>query len=560
MRARLTYGCLILLGLSLALAAVLLVTIASHYLHAKRSHETLLLYREVLIAANVISAERGPTNAMLGGDFPSISDVAQRLVKFRTNSDEALTRISLLDPDKGRSELLRTKAELVEARLKVDRLLAVPFEKRELATIREAIEGMFKAVDAIHPLINAMALETNGEGESLADQALIGQNLFEIRDYAGRLGSMLAPYIAKRAAITIEDQNRLQQTFGRIRQLWELTKPHLERHPSLSKSLADVETIFFGEGMDIVNRLEQEASTGSFSFTTRSMTDAIVPTFAPLEQVRLAYLDLMLQKADGELHSASLWFFWVAALAVLIVFIDVVLLIGTQRMVFEPLLKARDHIVQLADERDLDADLPSARGGAEIDEVFRALKVLRAKLVERQQLTAQLRLQATTDGLTGLLNRRSFDQKFATRDCTISNSDTGLILVDIDRFKSINDRHGHAVGDIVLKSVADVLARNVRSSDVVARFGGEEFAVLIENANVELLKRVAETLREAVADTAMVIEPGRTLNVTASFGVATGNTGRSSDDLFKAADQALYAAKSAGRNCVCLEAVANPAA
>ncbi|WP_162939748.1 GGDEF domain-containing protein [Neorhizobium sp. NCHU2750] len=555
LRAQVAYGCLTLLGLSLALAAALLITIASHYLHAKRSHQALRLYREVLIAANVISAERGPTNTMLGGDFAPSSEVAQRLIKFRANSNESLQRITQLDPEKGKNELLRTKTELAEARLKVDRLLARPFADRDLGMIREAISGMLNAVDAIRPLINATALETNGSGESLADQALIGQNLFEIRDFAGRLGSILTPYIAKRAAITADDQKRLQQTFGRIRQLWELTRPHLERYPSLSKSIADVEVIFFGDGMDIVDRLEREAATGNFSFTTATMTDAIVPTFAPLEQIRLSYLNLMLEKADRELHSASLWFFWVAVLTVLIVLIDVVLLVGTQRMIFEPLLKARDHIVLLAEDRELDTDLPPEKGRAEIEEVFTALNVLRAKLLERQQLTAQLMFQATTDGLTGLLNRRSFDQRFSpSRDGVVAKPDVGLIIVDIDRFKSINDTYGHATGDTVLKSVAQLLSRNVRSGDIVARFGGEEFAILIENANIEVLRRVAESLREAIADTGITISPDQTLNVTASFGVAKSRPGRSSDDLFRAADKALYAAKSAGRNCVCLEA------
>lgn len=146
-------------------------------------------------------------------------------------------------------------------------------------------------------------------------------------------------------------------------------------------------------------------------------------------------------------------FFWVAVLTALIVLIDVVLLVGTQRMIFKPLLKARDHSVLLAEDRELDADLPPEKGRAEIEEVFTLLNILRAKLLERQQLTAQLMFQATTDGLTELLNRRSLDQKFATpRDGVVANSNEGLILVDIDRFKSINDTYGHTTGDGQLRS------------------------------------------------------------------------------------------------------------
>lgn len=552
LRAQITTGCLILLGLSLALAVVLLVIIASQYLHAKRSHEALRLYREVLIAANVISAERGPTNAMLGGDFSPDTEVAQRLMTFRANSDAAVARISLIDPQRADNELRLTKEELAAARLNVDKQLAIPFSQRKLAAMREAIGGMFSAVDAIRPLINVTGLEASGDGQT--GDAVIGQQLFEIRDYAGRLGSILTPYIAKRAAITIDDQKRLQQTFGRIGQLWELTRPHLERQPELSGLVADVETVFFNDGIDIVNKLEQEASTGNFSFTTSSMTDAIVPTFKPLEQLRLSYLNLMLDRADDRLRSASRWFLWVAIMAALIVLIDIILVIGTQRMVFGPLLKAREQLILLADEGDLDTDLPVGRGGAEIEEMFTALRILRDKLAERRQMTAHLRLQATTDGLTGLLNRRSFDQIFA-EVCHRPGPDqrVGLIIMDIDRFKSINDTYGHAIGDTVLKSVAEIVGRSVRSTDLVARFGGEEFAILVEHASAEVLSRVGESLRKAVAETDIPVEPGRMLNVTASFGIASGSTGRKPDDLFRAADKALYAAKAAGRNRVCLD-------
>jgi diguanylate cyclase (GGDEF)-like protein len=559
LRKQITCGCLILLGLSLALALVLLVTIANHYLHAKRSHETLQLYREVLLAANVISAERGPTNAMLGGNFLPSSDIGQRLAAFRANSDAALMRIAQLDPVTGKNELLKTRSELADARLKVDAQLALPFEDRELGAIRGAIAGMFGAVDAILPLINTTALKTNESGESLADNALIGQKLFEIRDYAGRLGSILTPYIAKRTAITEQDQKSLQQMFGRIHQLWELTEPYLARHPALSKAIADVEIIFLGDGIDLVDKLAREASTGQFSFTTRSMTDALVPTFAPLEQVRLSYLDLMLKKADEKLQAASHSFFWVAVLSISIILIDAILVIGTQRMIFGPLLEARERIVLLAAERDLDGERLPAKGGFEIEEVFRAINVLRDKLVERREMTAQLAMQAKTDGLTGLLNRRSFDQLLNnTRNYDeLTQRGIGLILVDIDRFKNINDTYGHAAGDIVLKAIASILADNVRADDVVARFGGEEFAILMEQDNIEILGRVAETLRRTIENTRIFIEPGRALNITASFGIATAGDGGRPEALFRAADQALYAAKAGGRNRVCLEASAD---
>jgi diguanylate cyclase (GGDEF)-like protein len=167
--------------------------------------------------------------------------------------------------------------------------------------------------------------------------------------------------------------------------------------------------------------------------------------------------------------------------------------------------------------------------------------------------------RAHTDQLTGLPNRRAFDAQFGA---ALDRADrygepVAVIMCDVDRFKGVNDTHGHQVGDRVLQTVGAALKLGVRAVDSCARLGGEEFVVLLPRTGRAGALELAERLRRAVEARAIRVD-GRELRVTASFGVAvfpTSVTAR--DDLLPAADRALYQAKRDGRNCVrCADATA----
>ncbi|MEZ4407818.1 MAG: GGDEF domain-containing protein [Polyangiales bacterium] len=152
---------------------------------------------------------------------------------------------------------------------------------------------------------------------------------------------------------------------------------------------------------------------------------------------------------------------------------------------------------------------------------------------------------ALTDELTGVANRRAVLAALA-REARDGGAALAVVTFDIDHFKSINDRHGHATGDAVLRGVAAVATATVRGSDRVGRVGGEEFLVLLRGADEAEATRVAERLREGVA--AMRVDGAPA--VTASFGVARLREGEGTESLLRRADAALYAAKSSGRNAV----------
>ncbi|MBX6386386.1 MAG: GGDEF domain-containing protein [Microbispora sp.] len=177
-------------------------------------------------------------------------------------------------------------------------------------------------------------------------------------------------------------------------------------------------------------------------------------------------------------------------------------------------------------------------------------------LLQRSLLHAQLQAAARTDPKTGLLNAAAWQREADTEIARARRTGDALalVLVDIDHFKKVNDTYGHLVGDQVLAQVAATLRSQLREYDVVGRFGGEEFVVLLPGADVHEARRVAERLRTRVG---MMVVPAEqaTVTVTVSAGVAIMNIhGEDLIELLAAADLALYRAKELGRDRVCLPA------
>jgi len=168
----------------------------------------------------------------------------------------------------------------------------------------------------------------------------------------------------------------------------------------------------------------------------------------------------------------------------------------------------------------------------------------------REALERELRRLAEVDALTGVATRRTFVEALERAIIPMPDRGVALVALDIDHFKVVNDRYGHLAGDKVLAAVGEALRRECREPDVVGRLGGEEFAILLSCASLEVATAVAERIRHRLCSTVVPVTEATRITVTASFGVAAQSPGDTCQDLLARADAALYRAKRAGRDRV----------
>lgn len=172
-------------------------------------------------------------------------------------------------------------------------------------------------------------------------------------------------------------------------------------------------------------------------------------------------------------------------------------------------------------------------------------------LITSQNMRMQFERQANFDALTGVHNRHWMSEAFprALQRCARDKQPSAIMIVDIDFFKRVNDTHGHLVGDSTLREVAGSMAKNLRPFDMLVRYGGEEFAILLSNTSTEDVRMVAERLRNLIAES-KIQHDEISFNVTISIGVALAQGEKTLETLLGEADKALYRAKEAGRNRV----------
>ena len=179
------------------------------------------------------------------------------------------------------------------------------------------------------------------------------------------------------------------------------------------------------------------------------------------------------------------------------------------------------------------------------------------EIIELRRSLETVRREAHTDALTGIANRRSFDErlKAALREAKESSDTLSLLMIDIDHFKKFNDSFGHPLGDKVLQLVARILKTSIKGRDTVARYGGEEFSVILPSTRMAGAAVLADQIREAVASRHIIQKrTGEDFGtITLSIGVANLRSSDSSESLIKRADDALYTAKHNGRNRVITE-------
>lgn len=544
-------------GIALVCTAILAMSVIGRsfddYRRARQNLRELENYRLILDAANLLSAERGPSNSVLGDAGATHDLLRDRLTAYRERSDAILDQLAAAGVPA--DMLASTRAQLSKGRQEVDRVAAIPRSMRHLDDVQSVIESMFGVVDIFESVIAWKAGVLTVQNPELAAPVMTGRMFGQLREYGGRIASQIMAPIVVRQPLPLKNLIDSNRTRGRILQLWNLTgERQIVSHNDvrLLTDLRDIEEQFFGEGLGLFDGLVAEGRlSGNYSMTADEFTVRFVKTLKPLERLRGDFIDVTIERFTERRNGALVTLALTIAVTAVVLAILAGLLIAAQRFVFGPLLRVREAVIELAEDRP-QSFYPEPRHATEMGRLFDAIGVLRGSLAERASLTRKLKHQAETDGLTGLMNRRTLDIIGESHTSSQVMADGAcLILMDLDHFKTVNDRFGHLEGDLVLKESVRLIGSMLGPNDIFARFGGEEFVVLIPGCNLDEATALAGRLRGVLEANTFVLPDGTNLAVTASFGVAKGNLGQMGwRRLVKAADAALYRAKSDGRNCV----------
>lgn len=567
LQAQLRVGAALLLAVAAGISSYVFAGYAQGYRQGTRNLQALASYDQMLKAGNAISAERAPSNILLTLDpraAQSYASTRADVAGARRHTDAALDQLERLiraRPQAGSEHpvLARARESLTKARADYDTLARSAPSERSPQDLQAAIDTLIVARKQLDPLIGDFYREAVELAPDQAGTMQTARILSDLREYGGRLGSMLVVPLSTPEPIDPARRVAIATLRGRIDELRSLMLARTGaadlRDDAIEHMREQVERGFFGRTLAQVDMLTA-GSSADYGIRAAAFTSQALPDLVALENLE----DLFMRRAiahvtdaqrDERLHMLLIGAFLAAFFLFLLI-----MLRAAESLVIRPLLLAKAEIVALAN-----GDLrraPRAGTSVEARALHDAIDTLRQKhlrsmqlAIERDELSKALRRQAHTDALTGLLNRHALEEftgDLSDEPVRLSKG-RGLILIDVDYFKPINDEHGHIVGDLVLREVAGRIRQLVKEPHMAFRYGGEEFAVLTNGLTMEDLCRLAEDIRHAISSSSIAAPNASRLTVTASLGVAKGNAAVLTWlDLLNAADSALYQAKAQGRN------------
>lgn len=525
--------------------------------------------RVALVAAEMVSRERGPSNGVLGDMTPGGDPViADRLVRARARTDEAILAYQGLLKDSDLSAWHQQAASdagelmqaLRQARSRIDELAKRPGGERSSAEIRDSIQAMIDLVPRLAPAIMAFADEAQYADPELAQPVWGARLAAELREYAGQLGSMFTPALSRGQPFTASEQASIHRIKGHIEQLRHLLDLRVgDGSAAVRAAEAAMARRYFGNAARLVDEVEQAGRThGRYGMTPAEFAVRYVPEMDAIVELRNVLLSEAEQRSIEAQAQSRQSLAWMAVLtALLLVLVLFMLRVIGQRIVL-PLTQAAQALHAMR-RGDPGPSLPAPGTNDEIAEVIGGIEALRehnrvrADLErERDKLIQTLREQSCTDFLTRLPNRRAFFEAAEAEMARARRHGFGvlLLLMDVDHFKRVNDTHGHTAGDMALVAVATVLQRVMRQGDLVGRLGGEEFVALLSHCSDDAGTAFAERLREAIQAEAIDVGGDQpALHLTVSIGLAGSmENGHELEVMMAQADKAMYRAKHGGRN------------
>ena len=509
--------------------------------------------------ANKISRERAPANKLMSSNQQDFAKHVLELKLYRLTVDEQMKKtLEVLKhsnlPNLDLSLVDRLDEALMQGRQQVDAYAALPREQRNAETMDQAILKMFSAWDRSHDVLKDVIAVSEGKDTAVSNFYVQILLLADLRDQAGRAASNVMAHVAFKQPIPETNLARSLQTRKQVMYLWELIdtlQPERDKTEEFKVLHQAVYNEFLAKGLLIVERLMNESIYyRPYYLTGTQLTEAIVDKFSTVVELQNYLLKYSVEKAIIEKHKAQNILLTTVGISLISIFAALFTMIYARKRVFSPLIQAREILFDLSHSSIRPNPMDTKDQPANMYSLFTAIQQLKQTLQQRDALEFRLKNIAHLDSLTGVANRYALNEYIKLLENQPTQfSETCLMVIDIDHFKQVNDVYGHLMGDQVIQFVVEKLKENIRTSDLLVRYGGDEFIVLIENVGMERALKIAEKIRSEIYE-AKSVDNVRCpdLKVSISIGVAIGATSWMA--LLEKADRALFQAKEQGKNKV----------
>lgn len=509
--------------------------------------------------ANKISRERAPANKLMSSNQQDFAKHVLELKLYRLTVDEQMKKtLEVLKhsnlPNLDLSLFDRLDEALKQGRQQVDAYAALPREQRNAEKMDQAILDMFNAWEHSHDVLKDVIAVSGGKDTAISNfytQILL---LADLRDQAGRAASNVMAHVTFEQPIPETNLARSLQTRKQVMYLWEFIdtlQPERDKTQEFKVLHQAVYNEFLAKGLLIVERLMNESIYNRpYYLTGTQLTEAIVDKFSTVVELQKYLLKYSVEKAIIEKHKAQNILLTTVGISLISIFAALFTMIYARKRVFSPLIQAREILFDLSHSSIRPNPMDTKDQPANMYSLFTAIQQLKQTLQQRDALEFRLKNIAHLDSLTGVANRYALNEYIKLLENQPTQfSETCLMVIDIDHFKQVNDVYGHLMGDQVIEFVAEKLKENIRTSDLLVRYGGDEFIVLIENVGMERALKIAEKIRSEIYE-AKSVDNVRCpdLKVSISIGVAIGATSWMA--LLEKADRALFQAKEQGKNKV----------
>jgi diguanylate cyclase (GGDEF)-like protein len=556
--SRRLFLCMLVIIFSISYLSIpLIINSYQEYIRTTQTLTEIISLRSLVKTANKISKERAPSNKVMSSQPQDLAENRKELLEYRKLVDMQINRTIEVLKHNGFemiAEDLDTdlKTKLAQARTVVDAYADTPKHQRTSVQFDRAILSMFDVWDESRELLKWLMVQSNSKNSKMSNYFTSILILTDMRDQAGRVASNIMAPVTFDEKISDENRARSLQTQHQAIYLWGLIdtiQPEQSKSPEYVRLYLRVKTEFLDKGLPIISQLLDESKNNEAYFISGTeLTDQMVGKFTTVMDLQSYILNDSIEVAEDQNRRAKLQFIFTLCISSLSLLIAIFTMIYAKRRVFGPLINARNMILRLSGTSDELSNM--TKNKEEFFSLFEAIDKLKGMLKQRDTMELQLKQIANSDVLTGVANRLALEEYIAALEAKPEGlSETCVIAIDIDNFKFVNDQYGHIVGDQVITMIADQLKRNVRVSDLIVRYGGDEFLIVLENIQMDAAKAIAESIRLGVIqENIMIPSLAKEIQVSVSIGIAIG--ANSWLALLEKADQSLLKAKAKGKNVV----------